>query len=701
MGVMTGLLPLDWGIIAVSLFNTLLILWIGSMVWLAAERRNIGLYLSVGALLLGAAFFVVHTAVAGHNMGQPALSLGFWWRAGWALVIVQPFSWYGTMLWHSGFWAARSSPLRRRHRIWLVLASLVTVALLVGLAITPTIAIPTSRYPVYPAQSGFSERLLMIFYLPYAFACIILAIDALRHPGATSRMMGDIARRRARPWLIRASFVLLLVGVIAGWAMRELTMGTSSFDARSPIEMIVRMAWFDLVISSLIAVVIVLVGQAIISYEVFTGRTLPRRGLKRLWLTAIVLSGGYALVVGFCIATDLTPVYSLLISGSLMMIFFAVSGWRSFAEREQSIAVLRPFVSSQGLYGQLVGGMGIDGEIDMAAPLATLCRDILGAGRAWLLTTGPLAPFAPEMVVYPADVSREIPSIGELAPLLRSSGALCTQLDPAEYAGAVWGIPLWSERGLIGALLLGEKSDGGLYTQEEIEIARASCERLIDTAATVEMARRLISLQRQRMAESGVLDRRTRRVLHDEITPRLHALMLELSAGDTTSNRNAIEGLADVHRAISDLLRDLPPPTDHELVRSGLPAALRRMIERELSDAFDAVDWKIDPEAEAIALELPPVTSEVLYYAAREAIRNAARYARDAARPLNLAITISASPTLRITIEDDGAGISPDKPTRPGGGHGLALHSTMLAVIGGSLEIDSRVGGGTVVRIRL
>jgi signal transduction histidine kinase len=215
------------------------------------------------------------------------------------------------------------------------------------------------------------------------------------------------------------------------------------------------------------------------------------------------------------------------------------------------------------------------------------------------------------------------------------------------------------------------------------------------------MARRLIALQRQRMAESGVLDRRTRRVLHDEITPRLHASMLELSGGDDASRRTAIEGLADVHRAISDLLRDLPPPTDNELVRSGLPAALRRMIDRELSDAFDVVDWRIDPEAETMALALPPVTSEVLYYAAREAIRNAARYARDAERPLHLQVAISATPTLRITIEDDGAGISPDRPTRPGGGHGLALHSTMLAVIGGSLEIESRVGGGTVVRIRM
>ena len=89
-------------------------------------------------------------------------------------------------------------------------------------------------------------------------------------------------------------------------------------------------------------------------------------------------------------------------------------------------------------------------------------------------------------------------------------------------AARVWAVPLWSERGLIGVLLLGDKRDGGLYTQEEIEIARASGERLIDTQASAEMARRLMALQRQRLADSQVLDRRARRVLHDDVLPRLH-----------------------------------------------------------------------------------------------------------------------------------------------------------------------------------
>ena len=52
--------------------------------------------------------------------------------------------------------------------------------------------------------------------------------------------------------------------------------------------------------------------------------------------------------------------------------------------------------------------------------------------------------------------------------------------DPLAYNGASWAIPLWSERGTIGMLLLGPAADNSLYTQEEMEIARVTGERLIE-----------------------------------------------------------------------------------------------------------------------------------------------------------------------------------------------------------------------------
>src|SRR5262249_44589977 len=200
-----------------------------------------------------------------------------------------------------------------------------------------------------------------------------------------------------------------------------------------------------------------------------------------------------------------------------------------------------------------------------------------------------------------------------------------------------WAVPLWSERGLIGVLLLGDKRDGGLYTQEEIEIARATGERLIDTQASGEMARRLMALQRQRLAESQIVDRRTRRVLHDDVLPRLHTALLMLSAptsdecrvtGDETfdprhptlDTRHAeiVALLTDVHRQIANLLHAMPATAAPEVARLGLIGALRQAIDGEFGSAFDGVRWQIEPEAEQAAWSIPALTAEVFFYAARE-----------------------------------------------------------------------------------
>ena len=53
------------------------------------------------------------------------------------------------------------------------------------------------------------------------------------------------------------------------------------------------MAAYDLVLASLVAVATLLLGQAIVAYEIFTGRVLPRRSFVRHWRYAILLAGGY------------------------------------------------------------------------------------------------------------------------------------------------------------------------------------------------------------------------------------------------------------------------------------------------------------------------------------------------------------------------------------------------------------------------
>jgi signal transduction histidine kinase len=338
-------------------------------------------------------------------------------------------------------------------------------------------------------------------------------------------------------------------------------------------------------------------------------------------------------------------------------------------------------------------------EADVRGPFRALCENVLNTRRAYLAAVGPLAPLVGPPLHYPDSVAVTLPALTPLAARFVSPQILVQAVDAAQYAGAQWAVPLWSERGLIGLLLLGEKSDGGLYSQEEIEIARSSGERLIDTQASAEMARRLMALQRQRLAESQVVDRQTRRALHDDVLPRLHAAMLSLNG--TPDSAEALGLLGDAHHQISELLRAMPSARAPEVARLGLLAALRQMVDDDLGRAFDAVTWQIEPEAEAQARLIPTLTAEVLFYAAREAIRNAARHGRpDPGGPLHLTLAATWREGLSLLIEDDGAGLG--TASSPGGsGQGLALHSTLLAVVGGTLAVESEPGRYTRVSLRL
>lgn len=239
---------------------------------------------------------------------------------------------------------------------------------------------------------------------------------------------------------------------------------------------------------------------------------------------------------------------------------------------------------------------------------------------------------------------------------------------------------------LRAALKTGLEATGAVQVIADCASGEEALERCL--AAPPEAI--LMDLQRRRMAESQVLDRRTRRTLHDEILPRLHTAILRLSSstqGAMGSSAEVVDLLAGVHRQVADLLRETPAHTRPELSRLGLAGALRQAVEKELGHAFDSITWQVEPQAEARTRELSPVAAEVLFHAAREAVRNAALHGRgsDAARPLHLQVAVTWRGGLEIAIVDDGVGLGTGAEVQPGIGQGLDLHSTMMAVIGGSL----------------
>ncbi|MFN2125692.1 MAG: hypothetical protein ACK2UF_08800 [Candidatus Promineifilaceae bacterium] len=731
---MTGNPYLYWAIQAISLFNAILLVWLGLTVLLNSDRRRWGIWVAGGGMLLGAAFFISHSALLG--LGVIDLSwdaLVFWWSVGLLSAITLPFLWYVIMLWYAGYWEDRASPFHKRHRPWLAITGALLLLGVMGIiSAAVSLGIGSPRFDRLFLTLRFSDwgiPLLVVGFSVYMLICIALSIDALRNPGPSARVMGRLARRRARPWLVGAAVGLLIVALIVIAVLFWVGQQSQEFLLHQVYEHLgPALALLDLLVLLLIAVVIVLLGQAIVSYEVFTGKSLPRRGLSRQWQRALILAAGGSILVATAVTLPVEPIYGFLLAVLMMTLFYALVSWRSYEERERLMDSLRPFVSSQGLYDSLITPTNPVGSnptgtssagtspvgVDLATPFYALCHDVLDTERAYLTAAGPLAALIDQPLVYPPG---EVPVLPALHPIVEQFDT--TQLeplaiDPALYGGASWAIPLWSGRGLTGILLLGEKQGRGLYTKEEMEIAATTGERLIDTRAGVELSQRLLDLQRRRMAQTQVVDQQTRRVLHDEILPDLHAALISLSAGqaDGAGDSEALLALlAGTHRQISDLLRELPAASTPEVERLGPLSALRRTVEQEYAAAFDTVNWQVE---EGIGQNVDALSGGVIYYAAREAVRNAARHGRDpdsrspyiltitAGRPSEADRILSAEEgELQILIEDNGRGLLSHERSADNGGQGLALHSTMMAIIGGTLSLSSIPGQYTRVVLAL
>jgi signal transduction histidine kinase len=541
----------------------------------------------------------------------------------------------------------------------------------------------------------FGIPVISLAYPLYVLLCVILSLDVIRGPAAAGRLMGEAARTRARPWLIAASLLLIAVGVLVAtvlvWIVTQTRADGYYLITAAALAVI---GVFDLIISSLIGAVVILLGQAMTTYELFTGKALPRQGLARQWRRAILLAAGYGGLMGGALAWGLEPVYAVLLTALLMTIFFALLSWRSYVELEHTMQQLRPFVASQRWYDALIAGP--PEEAATPDPFRALCENLLHTPVAYLLPAGPTATLVNPQS-YPA--GRPAPALPAAIQRAEGVGELIVAVEPAGHDGATWAVPLWRERGLIGVLLFGPRRDGSLYTREEIEIARATGERLLDTASSVALSQRLMRLQRERMAATQLLDQRTRRVLHDEVLPLIHTAMLGLAAGQGTDA--ALAQLADAHGQVSRLLRELPPTALPEIARLGLLAALRKMVEVEFPAAFSQVTWRYDDVAVAAAARLRPEAAETLCYAARELVRNAAKHARPAVveattaagqRP-RLEIAASADDgQFRLTVADNGSGRFEPSGDAPGTGQGLALHSTLMAIVGGSLALESVAG---------
>lgn len=111
----------------------------------------------------------------------------------------------------------------------------------------------------------------------------------------------------------------------------------------------------------------------------------------------------------------------------------------------------------------------------------------------------------------------------------------------------------------MGVLFLGVKKDYTLYSEEEIDIARIGSGKILDLLSVTEISRLLVNLQKKQLMDSKLLDHQTRRVLHDDILPEIHTIMIGIdSMQEEPVRMDLLNSLSGLHKKISNLLKILP-----------------------------------------------------------------------------------------------------------------------------------------------
>mgnify|MGYP001038461384 FL=1 len=192
--------------------------------------------------------------------------------------------------------------------------------------------------------------------------------------------------------------------------------------------------------------------------------------------------------------------------------------------------------------------------------------------------------------------------------------------------------------------------------------------------------------------------KRIARELHDETAQSLSALLIRLSMLRREQDPAAREAGMDELReqlvatlnGVRRYARGLRPPALAEL---GLTPALKEFV-RSLSEA---TGLDVHLVAERMDGLLTPEAELVIYRVVQEALSNVVRHSHASTARVTLERVADA---VQATIEDDGIGFDVDEALRDGGqGLGLFGMRERAAYVGGHVDIESRPGAGTRVRI--
>ena len=749
--------------IALSVFSLITFLWLGLTVLLIGNRRSTVTWSGGIGLLLGAVFFLCHGAMVGAGVPVGPSPTDFWWHLSWIPGFAAPFFWAATGLHYAGLTGAFQ---RLRALALLIVGTLGGITALLALVSWPVIGhygdfirllgnslqIHGQARPLPPSASPAVPALGIAFVL-YVAACACLPWASLIRrrlklsaaksestitPSSTLLWDAADAWSQARPALLAASVCMMCAGGVAALVGVLTTLSEHNALLRSvsnslqigvsptlPGHVPLVLVAADLLVQVSLAGLGLVIGWAVVRQGVLIERRLPQHGFFSHWRGTVVVASVLAAVVAWMDAVEPEALPNLLVLVALVTATYALFTRQSYGEHDRLLAQMRPFIAS--LTAGHAGWLSTDPrevERSVEALFTSLCHDVLGASWGRLsLTAGRIhRAFS---YTAPAEELAAVPSSRE------------------------WVLPISDERGVVARLTLGPRTDGAGYTSADLEVASACGQRILDAMGEFAAAQAVASLARRRGLEAELSAALPRRVLHDDVLPRLHLAMLRLEAlrsrvdgrvpvgaeSKPTAIAEPVASAIEARAELGDVVRELgrahhdlaalmraTPAANPRRLEHGLVGALRSSLDGEFRGTFDTLDWNVPQNAIAAADALPPIVADLLLGAALEAVRNAGRHARgeDLHRKLSLCVTLAADDSwVTVTVADDGVGLQneavrDERSARDGasasdafvsasGGtrSGLLTHGALLALVGGSLTVKSQPGAGTTVTVRV
>jgi signal transduction histidine kinase len=253
---------------------------------------------------------------------------------------------------------------------------------------------------------------------------------------------------------------------------------------------------------------------------------------------------------------------------------------------------------------------------------------------------------------------------------------------------AFLGVPLRAGASVFGNLYLAEKSGG--FDESDVALVEALA---VIGGSAVNTAR-----LRERLEAVAIVEDRDRiaRDLHDSVIQDLFAIGLSLQGlshrvTETSITTVLSEAVDQLHGTVEALRKYIYELRTADEFRKGLSGQMADLTERMGSAYPTLITLVVDGDIDDIDVR----TAEEVMKLVTEAVSNALRHSQAEV------VTIRASRDdvdLRLSVSDDGLGFELDDVQK---GMGLINMRERAQRLGGQFEIESEVGSGTKVSIRL